>query len=128
MDNKPINSPDAPQPLGSYSQAFEISGHKRLLFVSGQIPASRDGHVPTDFPSQCRLAWHNLLAQLEAAGMSIENLVKVTTFLADRQYGRFGKTFSATIARHLPWLSRVYSTKHGLSRLKRSPRPNMSVS
>ena len=87
MDNKPINSPNAPQPLGSYSQAFEISEHKRLLFVSGQIPASRDGNVPTDFPSQCRLAWRNMLAQLEAADMSIENLVKVTTFLADRQYG-----------------------------------------
>ena len=87
MDNKLINAPDAPQPLSSYSQAFEISGHKRLLFVSGQIPVSRDGHVPADFPSQCRLAWHNMLAQLEAAGMSIENLVKVTTFLADRQYG-----------------------------------------
>jgi 2-iminobutanoate/2-iminopropanoate deaminase len=81
MDNKLINAPDAPQPLG-YSQAFEISGHKRLLFVSGQIPVSRDGDVPADFPSQCRLAWHNLMAQLCAAGMSIENLIKVTNFLA----------------------------------------------
>ena len=87
MDNKPINAPDAPQPLGGYSQAFQISGHKHLVFVSGQIPMSQDGHVPVDFPSQCRLAWRNLMAQLEAAGMSIENLVKVTTFLADRQYG-----------------------------------------
>jgi len=87
MDNKLINAPEAPQPLGGYSQAFEISGHKRLLFVSGQIPASRDGHIPTDFPSQCRLAWRNIMAQLQAADMSIENLVKVTTFLGDRQYG-----------------------------------------
>ena len=86
MDSKLINAPDAPQPLGSYSQAFEIWGHKRLLFVSGQIPVSRDGEVPTDFQSQCRLAWCNIMAQLNAAGMSIENLVKVTTFLADRQY------------------------------------------
>ena len=87
MDNKLINAPDAPQPLASYSQAFEISGHKRLLFVSGQIPVSREGKVPTDFPSQCRLAWSNIVAQLHAADMSIENLVKVTTLLTDRQYG-----------------------------------------
>jgi enamine deaminase RidA (YjgF/YER057c/UK114 family) len=87
MDTKLINALDAPQPLGGYSQACEISGHKRLLFISGQIPVSRDGHVPADFPSQCRLAWLNIMAQLNAAGLSIENLVKVTTFLADRQYG-----------------------------------------
>jgi 2-iminobutanoate/2-iminopropanoate deaminase len=87
MDKKQINAPDAPQPLGGYSQAFEISGHKRLLFISGQIPVTQDGQVPTDFPSQCRLAWRNIMAQLNAANMSIENLVKVTTFLADRQYG-----------------------------------------
>ena len=87
MDNRLINAPDAPQPLSNYTQGFEISGHKRLLFVSGQIPVSRDGQVPNDFPSQCRLAWRNVMAQLHAADMSIENLVKVTTFLADRQYG-----------------------------------------
>jgi 2-iminobutanoate/2-iminopropanoate deaminase len=87
MDKRHINALDAPQPLGSYSQAFEISGHKRLLFISGQIPVTRDGQVPTDFPSQCRLAWRNIMAQLNAANMSIENLVKVTTFLADRQHG-----------------------------------------
>ena len=87
MDTRLINAADAPQPLSNYSQAFEISGHKRLLFVSGQIPVSQDGHVPADFPSQCRLAWRNIVAQLHAADMSIENLVKVTAFLADRQYG-----------------------------------------
>jgi enamine deaminase RidA (YjgF/YER057c/UK114 family) len=87
MDKRLINAPDAPQPLSHYSQAFEISGHKRLLFISGQVPVSQDGNVPADFPSQCRLAWRNVLAQLHAANMSIENLVKVTTFLADRQFG-----------------------------------------
>jgi|SRR4249919_1644510 enamine deaminase RidA (YjgF/YER057c/UK114 family) len=87
MNNKLINAPDAPQPLASYSQAVEVSGYKRLLFVSGQIAISQEGQIPADFPSQCRLAWRNVIAQLRAADMSIENLVKVTTFLADRQYG-----------------------------------------
>jgi 2-iminobutanoate/2-iminopropanoate deaminase len=87
MNNKLINAPDAPQPLASYSQAVEVSGYKRLLFVSGQIAISQEGQIPADFPSQCRLAWCNVIAQLRAADMSIENLVKVTTFLADRQYG-----------------------------------------
>ena len=100
MDNKLINAPDAPQSLSGYSQAFEISGHKRLLFIS---PVSRDGHVPADFPSQCRLAWRNIMAQLVAAGMSIENLVKVTTFLADRQYGLVNREIRQEfLGRHRP--------------------------
>ena len=87
MNNRLINASDAPQPLASYSQAVEVSGYKRLLFVSGQIGMSQEGQIPTDFPSQCRLAWRNIIAQLRAADMSAGNLVKVTTFLADRQYG-----------------------------------------
>jgi enamine deaminase RidA (YjgF/YER057c/UK114 family) len=35
---------------------------------------------------QARLAWRNLEAQLEAAEMSFDNLVKVTIFLSDRRY------------------------------------------
>ena len=87
MNNRLINAPDAPQPLASYSQAVEVSEYKRLLFISGQIPMSQEGQIPTDFPSQCRLAWRNVMAQLHAADMSAGNLVKVTTFLSDRQYG-----------------------------------------
>lgn len=44
------------------------------------------GYVPTDFSAQCRLVWANIAAQLRAAGMSLDNLVKVTTFLSDRRY------------------------------------------
>lgn len=42
--------------------------------------------MPDDFGSQCRLVWKNLESQLLAAGMSLDNLVKVTTFLSDRRY------------------------------------------
>jgi enamine deaminase RidA (YjgF/YER057c/UK114 family) len=70
----------------SYSQAYEISGFQRLLFISGQVPEGPDGAVPTDYRSQYRLAWANVEAQLQAAGMSFDNLVKVTIFLSDRKY------------------------------------------
>jgi enamine deaminase RidA (YjgF/YER057c/UK114 family) len=81
-----INSPSAPQPAGGYSQAVEVQAGQRLLFVSGQIPESASGEVPSDFKGQARLAWSNVCAQLEAAGMSVTNLVKVTTFLSSRTY------------------------------------------
>jgi 2-iminobutanoate/2-iminopropanoate deaminase len=87
MKNRSINAPDAPQPVGFYAQAVEATGAERWLQVSGQIPVTADGKVPEDFRSQCRLAWANVEAQLRAAGMSLDNLVKVTTFLSDRRYG-----------------------------------------
>jgi 2-iminobutanoate/2-iminopropanoate deaminase len=81
-----INAPDAPQPVGGYAQAVELSDFKRLLFISGQIPADTAGHIPEDFEGQCRLAWTNVIAQLTAAGMTLDNLVKVNFFLSDRRH------------------------------------------
>ena len=81
-----INSPTAPEPAGGYSQAIEVVGAERLLFVSGQIPVSASGAVPTDFSAQARLAWRNVLAQLAAAEMTVRNLVKVTVFLSSREF------------------------------------------
>ena len=79
---KPINAVDAPQTAARrYAQAIQVSGHSRLLFISGQIPANREGHVPEDFESQARQTWANLEAQLHAADMTLDNLVKITVFL-----------------------------------------------
>lgn len=68
----------------AYAQANLVTGASRLLFVSGQVPAEADGSVPADYPEQYRLAWRNVEAQLKAAGMDFDNLVKVTIFLSDR--------------------------------------------
>jgi 2-iminobutanoate/2-iminopropanoate deaminase len=86
MRLKSINAATAPRPVGGYSQALEVQAPQRILFVSGQVPETRDGHVPADFRSQAKLAWSNVVAQLQAASMSIENLAKVTIFLSSREY------------------------------------------
>ena len=87
IHRRAINAPDAPSPLGGYAQGVEIADAARTLYLSGQIPAPRDGLVPATFREQCELAWRNLEAQLRAADMTFDNLVKVTTFLADRRFG-----------------------------------------
>lgn len=87
-----IDSSAAPSAQGGYAQAIEVTGAKRMLFVSGQIPVDRDGGVPTSFSDQCRLAWRNLEAQLGAAGMGLDDLVKVTIFLSDRRYAIENRT------------------------------------
>jgi 2-iminobutanoate/2-iminopropanoate deaminase len=86
MKIQSINAPSAPQPAGGYSQALEVIGAQRLLFISGQIPETAAGEIPTEFRAQARLAWGNVLAQLEAAGMSAAHLVKVTVFLSSRAF------------------------------------------
>lgn len=86
MHKREINSQDAPQPAGGYAQAIEATNNSRTLYISGQIPVAKDGTTPADFDSQCRLAWQNVEAQLHAAGMNLDNLVKVTIFLADHSH------------------------------------------
>jgi enamine deaminase RidA (YjgF/YER057c/UK114 family) len=86
MHIRRINAETVTVPTTGYSQALEVSGHTRLLFVSGQIPLGIDGTVPEGFEAQCRLAWRNVEAQLKAAGMTLDNLVMHRTYLADRRY------------------------------------------
>ncbi|MCP3373855.1 RidA family protein [Bradyrhizobium cajani] len=71
-------------PAGGYSMGLELDQHRRLLFVSGQVPERPDGSVPEGFEAQCEQAWRNVFAVLAAAGLGVEHLVKVTTFLTDR--------------------------------------------
>jgi 2-iminobutanoate/2-iminopropanoate deaminase len=86
MQTRRINADTALVPTTGYSQALEVSGHTRTLFISGQIPVAADGSVPLDFEAQCRLTWSNVEAQLKAAGMTLDNVVMHRTYLADRMY------------------------------------------
>lgn len=86
MKRENINAKNAPQPRGGYSQAVRLDDFDRLLFVSGQVPLSSDDVLPDDFEAQARQVWLNIDAQLKAAGMSKTDIVKVTTYLADRNH------------------------------------------
>jgi enamine deaminase RidA (YjgF/YER057c/UK114 family) len=86
MERRLINAPDAPAAAGGYAQAIEVPSVNRTLYISGQIPVGMDGVVPSSFAEQAKLAWQNLEAQLRAANMTYDNLVKVTIFLASRDY------------------------------------------
>ena len=84
MQRRDINAADAPAPAGQYTQAIEVTGATRTLYVSGQVGVAADGSIPDDAEAQTALAWRNMQAQLRAAGMGIENLVKITTIVRDR--------------------------------------------
>ncbi len=83
---RPLTGDGSPPVEGSYPQAVEVTGPTRWLYLSGQIPVAPDGSLAKDFISQCEQVWENIGTQLVAAGMTLDNLVKVTTFLSDRRY------------------------------------------
>ena len=81
-----MNAESAPTAVGGYSQALEVTGSTRRLYISGQIPVAKSGVVPKSFAEQARLVWVNVVAQLIAGEMNVDNLVKITIFLSDRKY------------------------------------------
>jgi 2-iminobutanoate/2-iminopropanoate deaminase len=72
------------RPSSGYSLGLEVAQHRRLLFVSGQVPEKTDGSVPEGFEAQCEQSWRNVIEVLKAAGLGVEHLVKVNTFLTDK--------------------------------------------
>ena len=86
MKTKRINAEDGAETVGAYAQAYEVSQTTRRLYSSGQAPVQPDGTLPDTFKGQAEAVWNNILAQLHAADMTAENIVKATTFLVDRKY------------------------------------------
>jgi 2-iminobutanoate/2-iminopropanoate deaminase len=89
MSKQIIHTQDAPKAVGPYSQAVAISGSK-TVYLSGQIglePHSGE-LVSESFEGQVKQAFSNMLAVVQAAGGTKENVVKLTLFLTD--LGKFG--------------------------------------
>ena len=81
MDKKVIATPNAPAAIGPYSQAWMVGD---MLFASGQIPVDpATGIVPEGIAAQAEQSCKNALAIVAEAGMTAENVVKTTCFLAD---------------------------------------------
>ncbi len=94
-----VATKDAPQAIGPYSQAVKAGG---FVFASGQIPLDpQTGEfVPGSIAEQTEQVLRNLSKVLEAAGTSLDMVVKTTVYLADmgdfaamnEVYGRYFET------------------------------------
>ena len=83
MDNKAIiHTNEAPQAIGTYSQAVNLNG---FVFVSGQIPLVPESMemVEGGIEQQIRRVFENLSAICTAAGGSLDDIVKLTVYLTD---------------------------------------------
>jgi 2-iminobutanoate/2-iminopropanoate deaminase len=70
-----------------YAQGLKTTGGT-IVWISGQVSQDRDGKVvhKGDFTAQARQALTNLKAMVEAAGGTIQDIIKVNTYLTDLRY------------------------------------------
>lgn len=82
MNKEAVHTSGAPAAIGTYSQAIRTGN---LVFLSGQIPLNPATMelVGDDFEARARRVFENLKAVAEAAGGSLEGIVKVTVYLTD---------------------------------------------
>jgi len=82
QERRIISTPNAPAAIGPYSQAVQTGN---ILWLAGQIaidPATNQVRHGT-IEEETKLVLHNLKAVVEAAGMTMANIVSVTVFLKD---------------------------------------------
>jgi enamine deaminase RidA (YjgF/YER057c/UK114 family) len=77
------NPSDVPKPASAYSQGIEVKPNARWLYISGQIGVSPDGTAAKGAAAQAEQAWSNIANTLKAAGMGMNDLVKITTFICN---------------------------------------------
>ena len=77
-----ISTTNAPQAIGSYSQAVKTGN---LIFVSGQIALDpQTGEMMNDdFVTETKRVFDNVAGVAEAAGLNLANVVKLTVYLTD---------------------------------------------
>ena len=78
---KVISTDKAPAAIGPYSQAIEVNG---MVYTSGVIPVVPEtGEIPEGSQAQAKQALTNLSNLLEAAGSSMDQVVKTTVFIKE---------------------------------------------
>ena len=95
----------APQPIGPYSQGILVENPNKTLFISGQIPIDpKTGKlVKGEITEQARQAIENLVAVLEGAGATVDDVVKVNVYLEDiNDFGEFNKVYEEYFGRSKP--------------------------
>ncbi len=78
---KIISTDKAPAAIGPYSQAVEVNG---LVYTSGVIPVDpATGNIPEGSVAQARQAFTNMKNLVEAAGSSMDKVLKTTVFIKE---------------------------------------------
>ena len=108
MEKTVIVTSNAPGAIGPYSQGWTVGD---FVFTSGQIPVNPEtGVIPEGIAAQAEQSCKNVAAIVEAAGVTMESVVKTTCFLAEiADFAAFNETyaryFTSKPARSCPVIS-----------------------
>ena len=101
MSHKPVHAANLPKPVGPYSPGM---GFERLVFVSGQAgvdPAT--GQLAPDTEAQTEQCLKNVQAILEAAGSSLQHVLRCGVFLTDiTEFSRMNAVYARMFGDHRP--------------------------
>lgn len=106
-----ISTDKAPGAIGPYSQAVKV---ENMVFCSGQIPIdpATNEFVSNDVAEQTAQVLKNLTAVLEAAGSSLNNVVKTTVFLADmNDFGAMNEIYAQYFNENKPARATVQAAR-----------------
>lgn len=101
-----VATTNAPAAIGPYSQGIIVNG---MFYSSGQIPLTATGElVEGDIVAQTHQVFTNLKAVLEAAGSSLDNVVKTTVFMKDmNDFVAMNEVYASHFGEHKPARSAV---------------------
>ncbi len=68
-------------PAANYAHAIRVDAPASMVFTSGVVPTMPDGTVPPSIEGQARVVWANLFEILRSGGMSISDVVSITTYV-----------------------------------------------
>lgn len=97
-----VNSPDAPAPIGPYSQAVKAGN---TLYISGQIPFDQatGEMINENITEETHQVMKNLEAILSAAGMTFNNIVKCSIFIKDmNQFSTINEAYAVYFKENPP--------------------------
>ena len=88
-----ISTANAPAAIGPYSQAIDLGN---LVITSGQLPIDpATGAFPEGIQAQTKQSLTNVKSILEAAGLTMDNVVKTTVFLSDmNNFGAMNEVYA----------------------------------
>jgi len=101
-----IETKEAPEAIGPYSQAIAVNG---MVYTSGQIALNTNGEmVGNDVETQTHQVMKNLFHVLQAAGSEYTDVIKTTIFLADMDdFLKVNKIYAEYFGNHKPARSTV---------------------
>ena len=100
--NRAVMPPSIAPPAANYAHAVLSDGPGRLLHTAGVVPIAADGTVPADLAAQAEVVWSNIGAILDSAGMTIGDVVAVTTYVVvGEELGRVSAVRDAVFGGHV---------------------------